>query len=101
MAGEINQSNRGSLSGFVVARNGPAIGKAERITYDVRVDFPADSHGPGYSMTFLGVVPAHRRPSSVLDIEAANVGDEVIPRMRGNAIQFLIFEGLAAGEECV
>jgi len=95
-------SNAGvrTLSAFIGGRTGPAIGPARDITYKVVVDFPPDERGPGYTKTFEGVIPNHRRPSSTLEIEAAEIGDECIVRIRGASIKFLIYEGLAAGDEC-
>lgn len=100
MSGTSNSPGVTSLAAQVVAVHGPAVGLATDIKYDVYVNFPESAGGPGYSTTFTNVTPSHRRPSSVLEIEAAQVGDECIARLRGNEIAFLIFEGLAAGEEC-
>lgn len=83
------------LFGFIVARHGPAIGLAADIAYTVRVDMPLSS------VTVGPVKPNHRRPSSVLEIEAAEPGDLVDVCYNGGRMYFAIREGLAAGEECV
>jgi hypothetical protein len=83
------------LFGVIVQRHGPAIGLAADIAYTVRVDMPLGA------VTVGPVQPNHRRPSSTLEIEAAEVGDICDVYYNGGRMYFQISEGLAAGEECV
>lgn len=85
---------RERLFGVVTARHGPAIGKASDIAYTVRVDMPQ-----GW-VTVGPVQPSHRRPSSTLDIEAAEVGDLCDVYYAGGQMRFQICEGLASQEAC-
>lgn len=86
--------DRERLYGVIAARHGPAIGRAADISYTVNVSIG------GGTQTTGPVVPSHRRPSSTLDIEAAQVGDICDVIIAAGRMYFVIYEGLASQEAC-